>query len=176
MRQKRFRKGRSERAQSVTCFMVTSPDSLPPDSENQWYHFITALNSQATSSPGSNQATTQASNPVTPQASNPAHTQGSNPAHTQGNPISHLELFQQEAATPPATSSPVSASSPVSSSTLASASTIPFINQTYFQSSEPRILFGYAKPKNDEERKKDVRDIIYERIIKFQNAAFTFSR
>ena len=36
-------------------------------------------------------------------------------------------------------------------------------------------MFGYAKPKNDEERNKDVRDIIYDRIIKFRNAAFTFS-
>ena len=36
-------------------------------------------------------------------------------------------------------------------------------------------MFGYSAPKNKEERSKDVRDIIYERILQFREGVFTSS-
>ena len=52
---------------------------------------------------------------------------------------------------------------------------IPINLQTYFHSKLARNLFGYTTPKNDEENNKDVRDIIYERILKMREGAFTYS-
>ena len=51
----------------------------------------------------------------------------------------------------------------------------PFSNLTYFHSKEARNVFGYSLPKNDEDRNKDVRDIIYERMVKMRDGAFTFN-
>ena len=52
---------------------------------------------------------------------------------------------------------------------------IPIHLRSYFHSKEARNVFGYSKPKSEEEANRDVRDIIYERMLQFQKGAFTYS-
>ena len=138
---------RGGKPQNLTCFLMTKAGKLPPASEAQFYYFITGI-------------------PLPPQGQRP---------HVATSLLA-LSSATFSSDTPPATS-PVKcpSTSPVESPATSAVVQTPLHNQTYFHSKVARNVFGYSKPKNKEERNKDVRDIIYERILKFRAGAFTYS-
>ena len=158
MKRKRLRNGRGRRRggkpQNLTCFLVTEAGELLPASEMQFYHFITGI---------------------------PLHPQGQLP-HVAVSPLA-LSPIASPAMSPAMSPVATSPATPQATSLLSLSSQVshtkniqnPLLNQTYFHSKVARNVFGYSKPKNKEERNKDVRDIIYERILKFRAGAFTYS-
>ena len=147
MRNRRGRR-RGGKPQNLTCFFVTEAGKLPPASETQFYHFITGV-------------------PLPPQGQSP---------HVAASPLalsSATSPVEQSPATSPVEQSP--ATSPVEYPATSPVVQNLLLNQTYFHSKVTRNVFGYSKPKNKEERNKDVRDIIYERILKLRAGAFTYS-
>ena len=161
---KRLRNGRGRRRggkpQNLTCFLITEAGKLPPVSKTQFYHFITGI-------------------PLPPQGQCP---------HVATSPLAPSPIATSSIAASPVASpamSPIATSPAASqatsllplSSQVSHTKTIqnPMLNQTYFHSKLARNVFGSSKPKNKEERNKDVRDIIHERILKFRAGAFTYS-
>ena len=185
MREKRIRSGRGRSSQKrITCFLVTEPNCLPSEDESQWYYFITDVPPHSSpslcpheTSPASHpHATSPASHPpalspaTCPHANSHANTQASSPD----------SCTQQTTISPESSSSTNSAFSQPSSLLQASMpdqhhNNIPIHLRSYFHSKEARNVFGYSKPKSEEEANRDVRDIIYERMLQFQKGAFTYS-
>ena len=150
MTQKRIRCGRGRLPQiRITCFLVTEPDQLPSEDESQWYYFIT-------------NNLPQVSPCLCPYAASPAL----HPPATNTASFHHHQTHLSGSATTIPLSSPVP---PWSQS-----HNIPIDICSYFHSTEVHNVFGYYKSKIEEDANKDVRDVIYERILSFQKGAFTY--
>ena len=157
--------GFSKSQLNFTCFFVTEADEPATASKSQWYHFVTDLVLQESTS----QVISQDLSP-----------------HPQDNLSPAASLSQ---ANSPDLSSHPQANSPMASSSQVELSPSthsvsnhqslhqpdPFKHQTYFHSTEARKVFGSHLPNTEEEREKDVRDIIYEEIVKFRHIVFTYN-
>ena len=169
-RNKRMRGGRKAKAQSlnIACFLVTDPGSLPPASETQWFHIITAVAPSPADFPADSPAVSLADTSADPPSNFPELSSSSSKSQELLSSSSDSTASSSLQSCSPALLSQVHSHQSQSHS-------IPLQNQTYFQSKEAHKVFGYSAPKNNEERDKDVRDIIYQRIERFQNGVYTFS-
>ena len=183
MREKRIRNGRGSSPQKrITCFLVTEPDCLPSEDESQWYHFITEVPPQSSptlhpheTSPATHpHETSPTTHPheISPASHPPATSPAACPNETSPASSHHHQTHMSGSAS---TSQPSSHSSAQPSSHSDISTTSEFQQLSYFHSKEARKVFGYSNPKNDEQANKDIRDILYERIIKLQEGAFTYS-
>ena len=165
-------------SQSQTLIQALSPASTPAStpmptviSPASFFPVVLFPATPASSSPSTPAslfvATPASSSPSTPASSSlatPASSSPSTPASSS--PVT-------PASSSPASLSPSSLSLPDRNTTTYQQDQ--FKTQTYFNSKEARNIFGYSKPKSDEEKNIDVRDIIYDRIVLFQGASYTHS-